>query len=127
MLDVIRSDINASIAAKKDMLADKALLRQLAQFTDAFLSSLKSGSIVIFAGNEGGFAVAPQEFTSRFIFDRAPLELLALDTDNSSIRAIGDDYGYEQVLSRGLKVIAHTADFLFPYLQVVTVRIFLLR
>jgi D-sedoheptulose 7-phosphate isomerase len=53
MLDVIRGDINASISVKKDVLANEALLSQIAQLADACLSALRSGAKVIFAGNGG--------------------------------------------------------------------------
>jgi D-sedoheptulose 7-phosphate isomerase len=72
---------------------------------------------VIFAGNGGSFADAQHlsaEFTSRFLFDRAPLPSLALGTNNSAISAIGNDYGYEQVFARELQAIAKPGDVFIP-------------
>ena len=117
MLDVIRAEIHASVAVKQAVLADEALLSQVAQLADACLSALRNGAKVIFAGNGGSFADAQHlsaEFTSRFMFDRAPLASLALGTNNSAISAIGNDYGYEQVFARELRGIAHAADIFIP-------------
>ena len=117
MLDVIRAEIHASIAVKQAVLADEVLLRQVAQLADVCLSALRGGGKVIFAGNGGSFADAQHlsaEFTSRFMFDRAPLASLALGTNNSAISAIGNDYGYEQVFARELQGIAHAADVFIP-------------
>ena len=116
-LDVIRAEIHASIAVKQAVLADEVLLRQVAQLADVCLSALRGGGKVIFAGNGGSFADAQHlsaEFTSRFMFDRAPLASLALGTNSSAISAIGNDYGYEQVFARELQGIAHAADVFIP-------------
>ena len=117
MLDVIRAGIHASIAVKKAVLTDEVLIRQIAQLAGWCLTSLKGGGKVIFAGNGGSFADAQHlsaEFTSRFMFDRAPLASLALGTNSSAISAIGNDYGYEQVFARELQGIAHAADVFIP-------------
>lgn len=109
----IRAPIQASIAAKQAMLADQDLLRQVDRLAQACLRSLQAGGKVIFAGNGGSFADAQHlsaEFTSRFMIDRAPLPSLALGTNNSTISAIGNDYGYEQVFARELQAIAKPGD-----------------
>jgi len=109
----IRAQIQASIRVKKAVLLDQALLAQVERLARACLLSLKAGGKVIFAGNGGSFADAQHlsaEFTSRFLFDRAPLASLALGTNNSAISAIGNDYGYEQVFARELEAIAKPSD-----------------
>jgi len=116
-LEVIRAEIQASIAAKQRVLADDALLLQLSSLAYVCVAALRAGGKVIFAGNGGSFADAQHlsaEFTSRFMFDRAPLASLALGTNNSAISAIGNDYGYEQVFARELQGIAQAADVFVP-------------
>ena len=79
--------------------------------------TLQSGGKIIFAGNGGSFADAQHlsaEFTSRFIIERAPLASLALGTNNSSLTAIGNDYGHAYVFSRELRSIANTSDIFIP-------------
>lgn len=109
----IQEEIKASIAVKEATLQDANLLSQLSELIDACLASLKQGGKIIFCGNGGSFADAQHlsaEFTSRFLFDRAPLPSLALGTNNSAISAIGNDYGYEFVFSRELQSIASEKD-----------------
>ena len=116
-VDSIRAEIVASIAVKQLVLADDALLQQVSALAQACVAALKAGGKIIFAGNGGSFADAQHlsaEFTSRFIFDRAPLASIALGTNNSAISAIGNDYGYEQVFARELQGIAQTADVFVP-------------
>lgn len=117
MQEQIRVQIEASIRVKQTVLLDQALLTQVERLARACLLSLKSGGKVIFAGNGGSFADAQHlsaEFTSRFLFDRAPLASLALGTNNSAISAIGNDYGYEQVFARELEAIAKPGDIFIP-------------
>jgi len=116
-LDSIRAEITASIAVKQLVLADDALLQQVSALAQVCVAALKAGGKIIFAGNGGSFADAQHlsaEFTSRFMFDRAPLASIALGTNNSAISAIGNDYGYEQVFARELQGIAQSADVFVP-------------
>jgi D-sedoheptulose 7-phosphate isomerase len=109
----IEARIGESIKVKEQMLADEALLLQLETLAADCLTALLSGGKIIFAGNGGSFADAQHlsaEFTSRFLFDRAPLPSLALGTNSSAISAIGNDYGYDQVFSRELRGIAQPQD-----------------
>jgi D-sedoheptulose 7-phosphate isomerase len=115
--DAISRQIEDSIAVKQRLLQDHEALRMIGQLADSCLVSLRAGGKVIFAGNGGSFADAQHlsaEFTSRFMFDRAPLASLALGTNNSAISAIGNDYGYEQVFSRELQAIAKPGDVFVP-------------
>jgi len=113
----IRKEITDSILAKEALLADSQIISQLESLVGVCLQSLHAGGKIIFAGNGGSFADAQHlsaEFTSRFMFDRAPLPSLALGTNNSVISAIGNDYGYDQVFSRELKAIAKPGDVFIP-------------
>lgn len=109
--------INESILVKRELLQDAELIAQIEKLADMCYDSLKKGGKIIFAGNGGSFADAQHlsaEFTSRFLFDRAPLPSLALATNNSAISAIGNDYGYEFVFARELASIATTEDVFIP-------------
>lgn len=117
MLAEIRQQVEASIAIKQAVLNDQTLLHQIERLAKTCLQSLRDGGKVIFAGNGGSFADAQHlsaEFTSRFLFDRAPLASLALGTNNSAISAIGNDYGYEQVFARELEAIGRPGDVFIP-------------
>jgi D-sedoheptulose 7-phosphate isomerase len=116
-MPAIKAQVRDSIATKQALLSDSALLEQIAGLAQACLEALKSGGKIIFAGNGGSFADAQHlsaEFTSRFLFDRAPLASVALGTNNSAISAIGNDYGYAHVFSRELQGIARPGDVFIP-------------
>ena len=117
MADEIREQIADSISVKEAVLANPQIILQLETLVELCLKSLKAGGKIIFAGNGGSFADAQHlsaEFTSRFLFDRAPLPSLALGTNNSTISAIGNDYGFDQVFSRELEAIAKPGDLFIP-------------
>jgi D-sedoheptulose 7-phosphate isomerase len=117
MADEIRRHIYASISVKEAVLTNQQITLQLESLVKICLDALKIGGKIIFAGNGGSFADAQHlsaEFTSRLMFDRAPLASLALGTNNSSFSAIGNDYGFDQVFSRELEAIAKTGDVFIP-------------
>lgn len=117
MLCAIKKQIENSITVKQTLLLDISLQKQLEYLATICLHSLKTGGKIIFAGNGGSFADAQHlsaEFTSRFLFERAPLPSLALGTNNSAISAIGNDYGYDDVFARELQGIARTEDVFVP-------------
>ena len=116
-LHSIREVISDSLSVKRRVLADDALLEQVAELAQTCVDTLKAGGKIMFAGNGGSFADAQHlsaEFTSRFMFDRVPLASIALGTNNSALSAIGNDYGYEQVFARELQGIALPADLFVP-------------
>ena len=109
--------INDSFRVKKKILQDTDLIIKIEKLADMCYKSLKIGGKIIFAGNGGSFADAQHlsaEFTSRFMFDRAPLSSIALATNNSAISAIANDYGYEFVFARELDSIATSEDVFIP-------------
>ena len=110
---IIKQRLQDSITVKQALLEDERLLQQIEMLSEQCLKCLRNESKIIFAGNGGSFADAQHlsaEFTSRFMFDRAPLASIALGTNNSAISAIGNDYGFEEVFSRELKGIARAGD-----------------
>lgn len=113
LLSTIRAEVAASIAVKKVLMQDDALLTQIEALANQCVAALRTGGKIIFAGNGGSFADAQHlsaEFVSRFKFDRAPLASLTLGANNSAISAIGNDYGYDQVFSRELEAVAKPGD-----------------
>ncbi|GAA1339454.1 D-sedoheptulose-7-phosphate isomerase [Saccharothrix algeriensis] len=69
---------------------------------------LSEGGRLLAAGNGGSAAEAQHltaELVGRFRDDRAPFSAIALCSETSSVTAIGNDYGYDQVFAR--QVTAH--------------------
>lgn len=113
----IKEQIEASIDVKKLMADDVKLQEQIQKLINWCYNSLKEGGKIIFAGNGGSFADAQHltaEFISRLQFDRAALASLALGTNSSSMSAIGNDYGYDQVFAREIIAMGSEKDIFIP-------------
>ncbi len=106
--DVIRSSIEASIQAKKTLN-----IELISQAATAFIQTYQTGNKVMLAGN-GGSATDAQhiaaEMVGRFMKDRRALPALSFAENISSLTAIGNDYGYENVFSRQLEAFAQSGD-----------------
>lgn len=73
---------------------------------------LEGGKIIIF-GNGGSAADAQHfaaELVGRFNRDRQPLRAMALTTNSSSITAIGNDFGFEEIYARQVQAFADKGD-----------------
>lgn len=113
----IQTDLQSALAVHQVLAEDTTLHDQLAELADWCLDALRQGGKVLFAGNGGSFADAQHlaaEFVSRLQFDRAPLLAIALATNSSSMSAIGNDYGYDQVFARELRALAGPLDVFIP-------------
>ncbi|MBI3026538.1 SIS domain-containing protein [Candidatus Woesearchaeota archaeon] len=71
----------------------------------------QNGKVVLF-GNGGSCSDSMHlatEFVSRYYFDRKSLPAVAL-TDNVSLTAIGNDYGYEEVFAKQVEGLVKKGD-----------------
>jgi len=94
-------------------------LRSLAPAVDRVVAitarSMAAGGVLLVCGNGGSAADAQHiaaELTGRFFRDRKPLPALALHGNTSSLTAIGNDYGYDEVFAREVGAHGRTGDVL---------------
>jgi rfaE bifunctional protein nucleotidyltransferase chain/domain/rfaE bifunctional protein kinase chain/domain len=76
---------------------------------------LPAGARLLVAGNGGSAAEAQHltaELVGRFRSDRAPLSAIALHADSSSVTAIANDYGVEEIFARQVHAHARPGDVL---------------
>jgi phosphoheptose isomerase len=70
----------------------------------------------LLAGGNGGSAAEAQHLTAelvgRYQGERAPFSAIALHADTSSLTAIGNDYGFEEVFARQVSAHARAGDVL---------------
>ena len=95
------------------IINSKKYINSVLSASSVIINSLKSGKKIYIAGNGGSAADAQHfaaELVSRFMFDRNPLPAIALTTDSSSLTAIGNDYGFDQIFSRQLNAVANEDD-----------------
>lgn len=111
--DFVFSEIQSSVSEKAKLLEDKALLQSVVAVTDLIIDAYRQGQKTILAGNGGSAADAQHiaaEFVSRFYFDRPGLPSIALSSDPSTVTAIGNDYGYENLFARQIEAHGKKGD-----------------
>jgi len=109
----VRETIEASIAVKQLLLGNKEVLASMAEAGEMLVTAIKEGNKVLLFGNGGSAADAQHiaaEFVGRFAFDRPALPALALTVDTSSLTAIGNDYGFNQIFARQIEALGRAGD-----------------
>lgn len=77
------------------------------------VEAFKNGHKVILMGNGGSASDAQHiaaEFVGRFKKERPSLPALALNTNSSTLTAVGNDYSYDVVFSRQIDGFAQAGD-----------------
>lgn len=112
MKDRVEQHFADSIATKQ---AASILAADIVRAAGMLCASLAHGGKILSCGN-GGSAADAQHFSSellgRFESERRPLAAVALTTDTSTLTAIGNDYGYDQVFSRQVEGLGRAGDVL---------------
>ncbi|GIJ73502.1 D-sedoheptulose-7-phosphate isomerase [Virgisporangium ochraceum] len=88
---------------------------RLDRWGDDLARVLVDGGRLLVAGN-GGSAAEAQHLTAELVGklrdDRRPLSAIALSAETSSLTAIGNDYGYEEVFARQVRAHGRPGDVL---------------
>lgn len=91
----------------------KALFESFSLWVEAGASILRQGKKILFFGNGGSAADAQHlatELTVRFKTNRKALPALALTTDTSTLTAIGNDLGFDQLFARQIEALGQEGD-----------------
>lgn len=83
------------------------------KLADEIVKSFKAGGKVILMGNGGSAGDAQHiaaEFVGRYKKERKSYPALALNTNTSTVTAVGNDYGYDMVFSRQVEGFAKAGD-----------------
>jgi D-sedoheptulose 7-phosphate isomerase len=78
---------------------------------DLLCNALEKGLPVLVCGNGGSAADALHiagELVGRFLVNRQPLNVIALNADVSILTAVGNDLGFEQIFSRQVRAYARS-------------------
>ncbi|MBV8212727.1 MAG: SIS domain-containing protein [Verrucomicrobia bacterium] len=116
------SDIETSIAnayqgaltALQGFLSSADALPKTKEAISLISQALSIGGKIIVCGNGGSACDAMhfcEELTGRFRDDRKPLPAIAL-TDSAHLTAVGNDYGFSEVFSRGVQAHGKKDDVL---------------
>ena len=113
MKNILRS-YQDSLRYLQNFLEDEKNLAKTKSVAAKLADTLLAGGKAISCGNGGSMCDAmhfAEEFTGRFCNDRPALPAIAL-SDPSYLTCVGNDYGFEQIFSRGVAAYGQKGDFL---------------
>jgi len=108
--DEIIKQLEDNIALQRYLQKQAKILTTIAEL---LIQALQKGNKVLLFGNGGSAADAQHiasELSGKFYLNRNPLPAIALTTNTSSLTAIGNDYGYEEVFARQVKGLVRQGD-----------------
>ena len=85
----------------------------IVQIAEQMTKAFRQGKKALLFGNGGSAADAEHiacELAGKFTMFRDPLPAVALTTNTSSLTAIGNDFGYEEVFARQLRGLVSKGD-----------------
>jgi len=94
---------------------DKIDLTEINKFVKVILDARELGATIFFIGN-GGSAATASHFVNDFSFGtneyKKPFKIMSLNDNVPVLTALGNDFGYDEVFERQLKVYAKKGDVL---------------
>jgi D-sedoheptulose 7-phosphate isomerase len=108
--DFIRVRVGQSIATKQRLAAD---LAPAAAVASLLVTAFGAGKKLLLFGNGGSAADAQHiaaEFMGRFYITRRPLPALAVTVNPSTVTAIANDFGFEDIFARQIEALANPGD-----------------
>jgi D-sedoheptulose 7-phosphate isomerase len=109
----IAREIQESISVKTEL---GRVAKQIAEAATAIVNCLRAGGKLIALGNGGSASDAQHmaaELVGRYVVDRQALAAVALTINTSSLTAIANDFGFEEIFSRQLEALAKPQDVVF--------------
>jgi D-sedoheptulose 7-phosphate isomerase len=109
----LRRGFAALLADRRGVLDEPRYPGQVAAIVAAMVAAFRSGNKVLWCGNGGSAADAQHlaaEFSGRFLRERGGLPSEALSVNTSTLTAIGNDFGFEQVFARQVEAFVVPGD-----------------
>jgi D-sedoheptulose 7-phosphate isomerase len=114
----IRSSVESAIATMETLGADAALLSTVSRIAQLLIHAFRHGNKLLLFGNGGSANDAQHiatELVGRFGFDRPALPAICLAENLSSVTAISNDHGFEQVFSRQIEALGRPGDIAIAF------------
>jgi D-sedoheptulose 7-phosphate isomerase len=108
-----RRDFAALLADRRGRLDAPHYPEQVAAIVAAMVDAFRNGKKVLWCGNGGSAADAQHlaaEFSGRFLRERSGLHSEALSVNTSSLTAIANDFGYDEIFARQVEAFAQPGD-----------------
>ena len=93
--------------------SDAVFLATISRIAQRLIQAFRQGNKVLLFGNGGSANDAQHiatELVGRFAFDRPALAALSLAESFSSVTAISNDHGFDQVFSRQIEALGRPGD-----------------
>ncbi len=112
-------DLNAYLEVEMSAHADafaatrKIIAGPFTALLGQCVKAIGNGGKIVFFGNGGSAADAQHlatELTVRYIKDRPPIAAISLATDTSSLTAIGNDFGFDDLFARQVEALVGKDD-----------------
>jgi D-sedoheptulose 7-phosphate isomerase len=110
----MRKQLEESRAVSENFFSGNSEL--MVQVAKLMGDTVCGGGKMLICGNGGSASDSLHfsgEMVGRMMRERRPLAAIALTGDVSALTAIGNDYGYEYVFSRGVEALGRKDDLLF--------------
>lgn len=105
--EIILQRLDESAAVKKRMVLSSELIKSIDESVKLILESYREkGGRIYFAGNGGSAADAQHlaaELVGRFYLNRKSLNAEALTVNTSTVTAVANDFGYDNLFSRAIE------------------------
>ena len=113
--DYFSPKLKAHMEMVESMLKSAETLGSIQKAGDMITSCFREGGRLLLCGNGGSAADCQHiaaEFIGRFLRERKALAAESLTTNTSSLTAIGNDYGFDQIFSRQVEALGSKGDIL---------------
>jgi D-sedoheptulose 7-phosphate isomerase len=109
---LVRRRLGEGVALAEAMLDEKCV-GEISAVAELTAEAYRQGGKLLLFGNGGSAADAihiAAEFVGRYLVDRPAQPAIALVANPSSVTAIGNDYGYDEVFARQLRGLGAAGD-----------------
>jgi len=94
---------------------DKVDLKEIKSFVEILLAARERGATIFFTGN-GGSAATSSHFANDLAFGtnqyEKPFKVMSITDNVAVLTALGNDYGYDEIFIRQLKIYGKKGDVL---------------
>lgn len=112
MKEILLASCKETLRLLHELCYDTTTANKLEESSMLLATAFCNNKKAIICGNGGSACDAmhfAEEFTGRFRSDRKPLPVIAL-SDPSHITCVGNDYGFDNIFSRGVEAYGQEGD-----------------
>ena len=114
MFNELKKSFETAANLTNDFIKNEENILQTVNISELIARTFQNGGKILICGNGGSATDAmhfAEEFTGRFRKNRKALPVIAL-TDPSHITCVGNDFGFEEIFSRGVEAFGKKEDVL---------------